>query len=277
MKDPTRWLDDAGAPEDVRSMLRAAPRAPRLTPNVNAHLHQVAAEIGKHAAGSALSAGVAAKLGLGTAFLAIASAGTAALVSRSSPSDLVGPAPALHASAPTANQDADETRLKALGDSVRVHGRSPKPEQLATAEKTRATGEPSTAQARDSIHRRPPASRAPDAAVRGEGHSKSGALSGPSVQSLEDEAALIEQARGALVDAPRRALELTRRHQREFRTPRLAAEREVVAIEALVRLGQREAANQRARALTIDADSIYARRVEQLLHASGPGEPPEHR
>jgi hypothetical protein len=60
------------------------------------------------------------------------------------------------------------------------------------------------------------------------------------------ETTLLEQARAALQSRPADALELARRHQARFPHGVLAQEREVIAIEALERLGQKAAANARA-------------------------------
>jgi hypothetical protein len=60
------------------------------------------------------------------------------------------------------------------------------------------------------------------------------------------ETLLLEQARAALHSHPARALELTRRHQARFPHGVLAQEREVIAIEALQRLGLEAAAKSRA-------------------------------
>jgi hypothetical protein len=63
-----------------------------------------------------------------------------------------------------------------------------------------------------------------------------------------DEAALLRKAQAALQQSPARALELTRRHQASFPQGVLAQEREVIAIEALRRLGRHDAAQARAAA-----------------------------
>jgi len=55
-------------------------------------------------------------------------------------------------------------------------------------------------------------------------------------------------------------------HQRSYPKPQLAAEREVIAVEALLALGRRTAAEQRAQALIDRApQSIYAKRLGRLL------------
>jgi hypothetical protein len=60
------------------------------------------------------------------------------------------------------------------------------------------------------------------------------------------ETALLEQARAALESRPAEALALTQRHQSRFPHGALAQEREVIAIEALERLGRKAAAKARA-------------------------------
>jgi hypothetical protein len=56
---------------------------------------------------------------------------------------------------------------------------------------------------------------------------------------------LLEQARGALRGNPERALSLARQHQLDFPNGVLSQEREVIAIEALRRLGRTEEAARR--------------------------------
>lgn len=61
-----------------------------------------------------------------------------------------------------------------------------------------------------------------------------------------NEAELLERARRALTSDPARALALTRLHQAQFPRGALAQEREVIAIDALRRLGRGDEAGQRA-------------------------------
>lgn len=80
-----------------------------------------------------------------------------------------------------------------------------------------------------------------------------------------DEPQLIERARKALGSEPRRALALTREHQRRFPTGALALEREVIALQALARTGQ--TAEARRRALAFEAHypkSIHLPQVRAL-------------
>jgi hypothetical protein len=80
------------------------------------------------------------------------------------------------------------------------------------------------------------------------------------------EAELLVQARAALDKQPQRALELTQEHARLFPHGALNQESEVIAIEALSRLGQAE----KARALARDfqkryPDSAHQPKVEQVI------------
>lgn len=81
-----------------------------------------------------------------------------------------------------------------------------------------------------------------------------------------DEPQLIERARQALGTEPRRALALTREHQRRFPAGALSVERDVIALQALARTGQ--TAEARRRALAFEARyprSIHLPQVRALL------------
>jgi hypothetical protein len=68
----------------------------------------------------------------------------------------------------------------------------------------------------------------------------------PAVARSGNEAALLERARRALASDPKLALSLARRHEKEFPNGNLRQEREVIAIEALRRLGRSNEATHRA-------------------------------
>jgi hypothetical protein len=93
----------------------------------------------------------------------------------------------------------------------------------------------------------------------------------PSVSSGErdskpSEAALLEQARHALRSDPARALSLTEQHQLRFPNGALKQEREVIAIEALRRLGRSDQSSERARLFQNQyPDSAHRRAVETGL------------
>jgi len=84
--------------------------------------------------------------------------------------------------------------------------------------------------------------------------------------SLAREAALLERARASLNSSPAQALSLADQHARAFPTGKLSLERELVAVDALRRLGQPRAARARGEALLrLASGSIYEDRVRHLL------------
>jgi hypothetical protein len=64
--------------------------------------------------------------------------------------------------------------------------------------------------------------------------------------TVKAEAALLERARSLATHNPRQALAITREHARRFPNGLLAQEREVIAIEALRKLGREDEAGKRA-------------------------------
>jgi type IV secretory pathway VirB10-like protein len=88
------------------------------------------------------------------------------------------------------------------------------------------------------------------------------------------EGALLHRAHAVIATDPRQALALTVEHSRRFPNGMLAQEREVIAIEALARLGR--AGDARARAAAFFATypgSAYRRRVDDALGASAANAP----
>lgn len=111
----------------------------------------------------------------------------------------------------------------------------------------------------------PPAVEAPPAA---EAPASAANPAPPALKSSRspDEAKLLEQARRALATNPSQALAITRRHQALFPNGALAQEREVIAIEALRRLGKSGQASERADSFEQKyPDSAHRRTVEKGL------------
>lgn len=117
-----------------------------------------------------------------------------------------------------------------------------------------APSEPAALQPTDAI---PPAAVVPEALT---GDTAREAPTEPEVEAPEprarkarsaptkpDEPELLRQAQSALAARPAEALALTREHERHFARGALREEREVLAIEALRRLGRSSAAADRAR------------------------------
>jgi hypothetical protein len=88
----------------------------------------------------------------------------------------------------------------------------------------------------------------------------------PGGRPPSDELSLLQQARALLEANPARALQLTRLHAHHFPDGLVAQERELLAVEALLRLGRTRSATQRAQAF-LDAypRSSHRRRIEALI------------
>ncbi len=87
-----------------------------------------------------------------------------------------------------------------------------------------------------------------------------------STRPAETEAQLLERARTALSADPARALALTEQHRAHFPAGVLAQEREVIAIEALKRLGRTDDAAQRAAAFARRyPNSAYRKKLNTSL------------
>jgi len=98
------------------------------------------------------------------------------------------------------------------------------------------------------------------------------APSGPATgaDSLAREEALIEAARRTVHARPAAALETLEIHRSEFPAGQLGAEREFLAVSALVQLGRHAEAEARGRRLAAQyPGTTYAQRVQRLL-SSGP-------
>lgn len=80
---------------------------------------------------------------------------------------------------------------------------------------------------------------------------------------------LLELAQQALRNDPARALAITEQHRQRFAHGQFAQEREMLAIEALVALGQRDRAEARARAFSRRyPDSSHLPHLRDLVHMS---------
>ena len=260
MKEPLRWLDDERAAASLREVLRAAPRAPQLPPEVHARamaqavelatagaLAKAAASTGSTIHGLLSSGGAKAKLIF--ALSVVGAAGTTAyLTTRArSPGDPVRGASVMGSARATLSDRAPLPTLAppAVADK-------PGPAPSATPRSL-----PANASSR-LLEQGPRSSTLPPVA----------AFEDP---GLADEARVLESARSALASNPAQALEIANRHQRLYPAGQLSAEREFIAIDALLRLGRRDEAERRAAPRLAQAPgSLYARRLRQLLGAEAP-------
>ena len=99
------------------------------------------------------------------------------------------------------------------------------------------------------------------------------------VDSLDQETSFVSQARALAASAPEDALALLVRHRRTFPDGQLGAERELLTVEVLVRLGHLPEASERAAALSsrYPTSSYSARAARLLREAPSPsGNPMSH-
>jgi hypothetical protein len=83
---------------------------------------------------------------------------------------------------------------------------------------------------------------------------------------IASEAKLLERARSHVASDPALALKETDLHKERFGEGHMNAERELIAVEALLRLGRRtEAEDRAAPRLRLDPTGLYAKRLHQLL------------
>lgn len=244
MSDPMRWRDAGAGPEGARELLRMARPARRMTAPQRA---RAVARVSRHAriplaASLALiwAKGIAAAAGIGVAGYVLAT------------------------------EIAPRLDIALDAAHVEVSARPPSPNA------TRAPSHvpiPATDAAREALLATPivpsagyapprPDSAKPEAVTARIAPSASIAPMDP----LAREASLLESARVTLTSDPARSLELLNQHVREFPRAKLALERELLAVEALHRMGRNAEARARGASLVAaDPSGPYSARVFALL------------
>ncbi len=236
MSEPTRLRDEGEGP--VRALLRHAPRTRSMTADDKARSR---ARVGRAAAGIAAGVGSlawlqGAAIGAGLGVLTFGAAQVApALLAPASPSAVGTAGPAV---------PARSGRAAASADAV-------DPVEAPSAPLPAAAPEPPASH---------PSARPVDAVA-------SAVAEPPSeVDSLAQEAALLERARAALDVSPAEALALTESHAARFPAGKLGMERELLALEALRRLGRTGEARTRGEALLSRAKGgLYEERIRKLV------------
>lgn len=253
MTDPRRWLEDPSTSAELLRVLGSAAAPPRLPEGVHALVGEYAAKL---SAQSAL-----AKVG-GTSVLHALLATGGKAVGVVSLLGAVGLGAYAHRQA-SSHSTTDAPVLPSQRDVAHAVGQIPRPPAFDEVK------ESAPVQLRADV----PASSArrlasADATSRQDHRiaETAAAATGVPESGLPAEAKLLETARSFLGDSPALALELTERHQRAYPNGQLGAEREFIAIAALLGLGRRQEAEHRAApALTRAPDSLYARRLRGLL------------
>ena len=257
MKEPERLSNDGDAPPELRALLRVAHRARPLDPAVR---ERAGVRVARAAAFpiavagwlSAKAAIAALSVGFGTAVVALVALGP-------EPSPKVAPA-ALASDARAARRAAPAARAVPVAAPVAMaSAASDLGSSLTSGNVGVFPNEP--------VDAPPVAVRA--AAARPSPSSQSEGA--PRAGELAAESALLERARSALRRAPSEALALVREHAERFPRGQLGAERALIEIDALHRLGRDQEAQSLAQAwLARSHDDLYLERVQQLLRQLSP-------
>lgn len=149
-----------------------------------------------------------------------------------------------------------------------VAQRAPVPSAAPSAPPTHSTPPPVAVDAPPPVAAPEPQSlpeskRAPAASARQ--LAPAGAVSA-SEDALAGEAQLLNAAHAAMAADPRKAHAFASEHEKRYPRGQLAAERELILVEALVKLGRVREAEARGRALRKSApSSIYSERLDTIL------------
>lgn len=273
MNDPVRWLDDSRVADSVRSALTAAAPAPPMPEAVHVSLvAQCAALAATAVATQAAAGGAWAKLvsaavasstvkGFVVASL-VGAAGTAGYYVFREPPRSSGALPAAAYQTSQARPAPSESSLSPAVAASTARAADELTVPVASSDASNASVPRKTKEAdtqRESLAVEPAPSVTKPAVA---------AFDDP---TIADEAKLLENARSALARDPARALQIAERHAQWHPQGQLAAEREFIAVDALLRLGRRQAAWQRAQPwLQRAPNSLYSNRLRELLGNDGP-------
>lgn len=252
MKEPSRWLDDAATAERLREVLSAHSALPEMPNALHAKLSAyssalvsqaelAAASVGKGSAQALVSSLSGASLTKVVALVTLmGAAGSAGYLAMGEQLKRVAPTHGAPSSRPVANEPAFRSREPTA--AARENEESSR-QQSATLDPVR-TG-----------------ARAGHASIP-----TASATVSPPATDISEEARLLETARGSLASDPAFALAVVQHHELKYPNGQLSAEREFIAVDALLRLGRRAEAERRAGpSLTRDPEGLYAKRLRQLL------------
>lgn len=262
--EPKRWSDGASdAPEALRPALQDA-RVEHVGADRVARLAERFSVGGVAAVGSsnisalgavgAGSAGVAYKLWAALSGVVAVSALTLVIWNGVSSTD---PLDARHSSPPSVSRAEQTTSVTATAVSELVQAVPAAMPTAASAVDDVAPGDVAPGAARP--------------AARGAARRRTTSTDEPAVAAVGKldaaaELAILNQAQDALSQAPRRALTLAGDHERAYPRGVFAQEREVIAIEALIKLQRSDEATKRGREfLSTFPSSTHAPRVQNML------------
>jgi type IV secretory pathway VirB10-like protein len=228
MSEPTRWRDEG--PDAVRALLRDAPGTRRMTADDRARTRARLAPLAGVAVGVGSFAWLqGAAIGAGLAVLTVGAVEIGSAVVSHEPPGNPAPAASVVYQRPRAPASPASTAPSPVEPPAPVAPSAPEPSPRPAARPTEA----------------PPPRDA---------------------DTLAEEAALLERARASLGTSPAGALAITEEHAAKFPGGKLSVERELLAIDALRRLGRVAEARSRGEALLSRAQgSLYEDRIRKLL------------
>jgi hypothetical protein len=285
IEEPVRWLDPrSDAPEEVRRLLADGRDALGPSGEELARLQAFVGSAGLGAAGAAGAAKAAAVRAGGHAItkagalklavaLAVGGAGAGVGWSVLHEATAPAPAPAVQASSATAAAAAPCATAAQLLPPPPKEAPAPPAEIPAKPPASSRSAPASTAAPATPVATAP--SSAPPAPEPATAYVP-GAVAGPASPAAppapagESELALLDRARSRVAADPSEAIRALEEHRARYPHGTFAQEREVLAIEALVRLGRRGEAQARADAFARDYPaSAHRRRIAVLLGEEG--------
>lgn len=234
MNEPKRWLESGDAEEEALALLRnARPPAP-LGAAARSRSRRRVAALGVGAVPVAAAFGWWPALALG----AVLGASVSLLVTRLVASD----PPTMDVNRARSAPSTDRTEPPVATPQLESPpSQAPSPPEQAAPER---------------------APRAPTAAAL----SATPVPEPASANALQQEVQLLEQARREMTSSPDAARLTLLEHERRFPSGHLRIERELLLVDALVRLGRRAEAETRAASLERQApNSLYRERLDQIL------------
>lgn len=253
MSDPVRWKD-GGGPDGLKELLRAAPRPRPMTAAERARTAERLARIAGGAGAGATGKLAGAAWGKGLALAA--AVGVAGVLARAllplatPPPSWSTPAQTAEVAAPSPPSPPSETPTsEAAAQRVPPKASGDAPGAASEGSAGSAAGGPRASE------------RAPKGAPQIQKESPA-----KDADSLLEEAESLEKARAGLASDPAASLDELRAVTRRFPAGKLAAEREYLTIDALLRVGRRDEARARAQAfLARYPGSPYAKEVQRAL------------
>ena len=268
MTDPKRWLDDPNADPEIQDLFRDAKAPDGMSDDAKKKLALVAAQIaaGGVAAGTA---GTASALGAAKVVKVI---GALLLVGGVTAGTVVGVRSINKSSSVEDSRGVDSSRdsapTKSLASSDDDDGLSSMNSlpELPNHDEALPSGKlPPSNLSMERVEVRPSKRVRRKAKTDSIVSNFAGEDSAKPATTVK-EAQLLEQARAALATQPGKALVITSEHKRSYAQSRLAAEREFIAIQALLGLGRNAEAIRRGNSwVKRHPQGLYSRRIKKMM------------